>query len=60
MTAFTRQADPALIDVNKMRHAKAGTRAINGNRFAFHRLSAAELDQMLFFLASGVAHRHGG
>ena len=49
VATFARQANPALVDVNQMRHAKAGSRAVNGDRLTFNRLGAAKLDQMLFF-----------
>ena len=45
--AFAWQADPALVDVYQMRHAKPGTGAIDRDRLTFNRLGAAKLDQML-------------
>jgi hypothetical protein len=56
---FARQADPALINVHQMRHAQPGSGAINGNRFAFDRFSAAKLNQMLR-LQHRDRHRHRG
>jgi hypothetical protein len=54
MTAFARQADPALINVHQMRHAQPGSGAINGDRFARYRRAAAKLNQVLSF-----QHRDG-
>jgi len=49
VTAFARQADPAFVDVDQVRHPQTGSRAVNGNRFAFNRGRTAELNQMLWF-----------
>lgn len=54
MTAFARQADPTLINVDQMRHAEPGPGAINGNRFARYRRTAAKLNKVLSF-----QHRNG-
>ena len=59
MTALTRQAYPAPINMHQMRNAQARTGTVNRNRLSLDRFSAAELDQMPW-LEHRDRHRHGG